>query len=134
LNPPSGHVVEVSVDRSSGEVKVHKIWSAIDCGTAVHPDAITAQMEGGAIMGLSAALKEKVVFAGGGVATNNYDDYPLLTMTEVPEIEVHIAPSGGKAGGVGEPPVVALCHRRCATPSSRPPGCASGSCRWTPGS
>ncbi|MGD8561278.1 MAG: xanthine dehydrogenase family protein molybdopterin-binding subunit [Desulfarculaceae bacterium] len=109
-----GHVVEASVDRSSGKVKVHKITGAIDCGTAVFPDAIVAQMEGAAVMGLSVAFNEKIVFADGGVATNNYDDYPLLTMTEVPEMEMHPAPSGGKAGGVGEPPVVtvppALCN------------------------
>ena len=108
-----GSVVEVSVDRSSGEVKVHKIWSAIDCGTVVHPNAVMAQLQGGAVMGLSAALKEKVVFANGGVATNNYDDYPLLTMTEVPQIEAILAPSGGKAGGVGEPPVVAVPPALC---------------------
>ena len=109
-----GHVVEVSVERSSGAVTIHRIIGAIDCGTAVFPDAIEAQMEGGAVMGLSAALKEMVAFADGGVATSNYDDYPLLTMSEVPPIEIHIAPSGGKAGGVGEPPVVtvppALCN------------------------
>ena len=75
---------------------------------AVFPNAIEAQMKGGIIMGLSAALKERVEFAGGGVKTANYDDYPLLTMTEVPEIEVHIAAGGGKAGGVGEPPVPAV--------------------------
>jgi isoquinoline 1-oxidoreductase beta subunit len=109
-----GHVVEASVDRSSGQVKVHKITGAIDCGTAVFPDGILAQMQGGAIMALSVALKEKMAFADGGVATNNFNDYPLLTMTEVPEVDMHIVPSGGKAGGVGEPPVVtvppALCN------------------------
>jgi isoquinoline 1-oxidoreductase beta subunit len=109
-----GHVVEVSVDRSSGKVRVHKITGAIDCGTAVFPDAIVAQMEGAAVMVLSVAFNEKIAFAGGGVATNNYDDYPLLTMTEVPEMEMHPAPGGGKVGGVGEPPVVtvppALCN------------------------
>ena len=103
-----GNVAEVSVDPKTGEVKVHKIVGIIDCGTAVFPNAIEAQMKGGIIMGLSAALKERVEFADGGVKTANYDDYPLLTMTEVPEIEVHIAASGGKAGGVGEPPVPAV--------------------------
>jgi isoquinoline 1-oxidoreductase beta subunit len=80
----------------------------IDCGTAVYPDAIQAQMQGGAVMALSAAFKERVVFDKGGVKTGNYDDYPLLTMTGVPPIEVHIAASGGKAGGVGEPPLVTV--------------------------
>jgi isoquinoline 1-oxidoreductase beta subunit len=59
-------------------------------------------------MALSTAFHEKVSFSNGGVNTANYDDYPLLTMTDVPEIETHIAPSGGKAGGIGEPVVPAV--------------------------
>ena len=73
-----GHVAEVSVDQATGQITVHKLVGAIDCGTAVYPDAIKAQMQGAAIMGLSAAFKERVVFAKGGVKTGNYDDYPLL--------------------------------------------------------
>lgn len=104
-----GHMAEVSVDPKTGAVTVHKIVGVIDCGTAVFPDAIKAQMEGGVVMGLSAALNERVIFADGGVQTANYDDYPLLGMTGLPEkMEMHIAPSGGKAGGVGEPPVVTV--------------------------
>jgi isoquinoline 1-oxidoreductase beta subunit len=76
---------------------------ALDCGTAVYPDAIRAQAEGGVIMGLSTAFHENVGFSGGGVRTANYDDYPVLTMSEVPEIEVHIAKNTLKAGGIGEP-------------------------------
>jgi len=101
----TGHAAEVSVDPKTGSIKVHKITGAIDCGAAVLPNAIEAQMQGGIIMGLSIALKERVRFADGGVRTANFDDYPLLTMAEVPKIEVHIAPDGGKTGGVGEPPV-----------------------------
>jgi isoquinoline 1-oxidoreductase beta subunit len=103
-----GHVAEVSVDRRTGKVKVHKLVGVIDCGTAVFTDAIMAQMEGGAVMALSAAFKERVEFADGGVKTANFDEYPLLTMAEVPEMEFHIAASGGKAGGIGEPPVVTV--------------------------
>jgi isoquinoline 1-oxidoreductase beta subunit len=98
----AGHVAEVSVDQKTGEVKIHKVVCAIDCGTAVYPDAVKAQMEGGVVMALSAALKERVVFVDGGVKTANYDDYPLLSMAEVPEIEVYIADSRHKVGGVGE--------------------------------
>ena len=65
--------------------------------------AIRAQVEGGVVMAMSTAFHEKVGFSKGGVETVNYDTYPLLTMTEVPEIEIHLAPSGGKAGGIGEP-------------------------------
>lgn len=103
-----GHVAEVSVDQNTGKVKIHRIVGVIDCGTAIYPDAIKAQMEGGVVMALSAAFKERVVFAEGGVQNSNYDDYPLLSMTEVPEMEFHIAASGGKACGVGEPPVVTV--------------------------
>jgi isoquinoline 1-oxidoreductase beta subunit len=98
----AGHVAEVSVDQATGAVKVHKLVCAVDCGPAVYPDAITAQMEGGAVMALSVAFHERIRFANGGVQTANFDDYPLLSMTEVPEIEVHIARSRHKIGGIGE--------------------------------
>jgi len=98
----AGHVAEVSVDQTTGKVKVHKVICAVDCGPAVYPDAITAQMEGGVVMALSVAFYERISFANGGVQTGNYDEYPLLTMTEVPEIEVHIAQSRHKIGGIGE--------------------------------
>ena len=98
----AAHMAEVSVAKN-GTVTVHKIVCAIDCGTAVYPDAIRAQAEGGAIMGMSTALHERVRFENGGVKTTNYDEYPVVTMSEVPEIEVHIAKNNLKAGGVGEP-------------------------------
>ncbi len=101
----AGHVAEVSVEKSNGLITVHRIICVLDCGPAVYPDAIRAQMEGGAIFGLSAALKERIRFAKGGVANANYDDYPILSMRETPEIEVHIVKSDEKIGGVGEPGV-----------------------------
>lgn len=98
----AAHMAEVSVDTERGIVKVHKLVCFIDCGPAVYPDAIAAQMEGGAVMALSLAFHEKVHFKGGGVGTANFDEYPILTMSEVPEIEVHIAESKHQIGGVGE--------------------------------
>jgi len=98
----AAHMAEVSVGKN-GSIRVHKMVCALDCGTAVYPDAIRAQAESGVIMGLSAAFYEQVSFSNGGVKTANYDDYPVLTMSEVPEIEVHIAKNNLKAGGVGEP-------------------------------
>jgi isoquinoline 1-oxidoreductase beta subunit len=62
-------------------------------------------MEGGAIFGLSATLKERIRFSNGGVATSNYDDYPILTMSETPDIEVHIVKGNDTLSGVGEPDV-----------------------------
>jgi isoquinoline 1-oxidoreductase beta subunit len=98
----AAHMAEVSVDQK-GKITVHKMVCAIDCGTAVYPGAIRAQAEAGVVMGLSVAFHEKVRFSKGGVKTANYDDYPVLTISEVPEIEVHIAKNNLKPGGVGEP-------------------------------
>ncbi len=101
FNSSIAHMAEVSVS-SKGLLTVHKIVCAIDCGEAIYPDQIKAQAEGGIIMGLSTAFYEKVSFADGGVKTSNYSDYPVLTMSEVPEIEVHIAKSKHSLGGIGE--------------------------------
>jgi isoquinoline 1-oxidoreductase beta subunit len=98
----AAHMAEVSVGKT-GNVTVHKMVCAIDCGTAVYPDAIRAQAEAGVVMGLSVAFYEKMRFENGGAKTANYDDYPVLTMSEIPEIEVHILNGNRKAGGVGEP-------------------------------
>lgn len=98
-------VADVSVDRKSGAIKVHKIVCAVDCGLVINTDTIKAQMMGGAIMGLSAALKEGISFGRGKALTENFDTYDLLRMSETPEIEVHIVKSDAKAGGIGEPGV-----------------------------
>ena len=98
----AAHMAEVSVDKQ-GRITVHKVVCALDCGTPVYPDQIRAQAEAGVVMGLSLALHEKMGFAKGGVSTLNYDGYPVLTMSEVPEIEVHLVDGTLKAGGVGEP-------------------------------
>ncbi len=98
----AAHMAEVSVE-TNGAVTVHKVVCALDCGTAVYPDAIRAQADGGVIMGMSTAFHERVRFENGGVKTANYGDYPLLSMSEVPEIEVHIAQNNLEPGGVGEP-------------------------------
>ena len=98
----AAHMAEVSVDQN-GSITVHRMVCAIDCGTPVFPDAIRAQAEAGVVMGLSVAFHEKVSFADGGVKTSNYSDYRVLSMSEIPEIEVHIARNNLKAGGIGEP-------------------------------
>ena len=98
-------VADVSVNEKDGKIKVHKITFAIDCGPYVNPDTIVAQAEGCAVMGCSTTLKEKIKFAGGGVKSANFNDYPLLKMSETPEVEVHIIKSTEKIGGIGEPPV-----------------------------
>jgi len=94
-------VAEISIE--GGAVRVHRVVCAVDCGQVVNPDTVTAQMEGGIVFGLTAALKGKITIAKGRVVQSGYLDYPLLTMREMPIIEVHILPSAMEPGGVGEP-------------------------------
>ena len=96
-------VAEISVDRNTGVIKIHRIVCAADCGPVVNPDTLEAQMSGAITMGWSAALQEKVEFANGGVQSSNYSDYHLLRMSEAPEVEVHMMESDAKIGGGGEP-------------------------------
>jgi isoquinoline 1-oxidoreductase beta subunit len=97
-------VAEVSVDKKEGTIKVHRVVCAVDCGPIVNPAIIEAQIRGAIIMGMSAALKEKIDFADGGPQTSNFDTYPLLRISEIPDnIEVHIIESTDSMGGIGEP-------------------------------
>jgi isoquinoline 1-oxidoreductase beta subunit len=97
-------VAEVSLT-AKGAVKVHRVVCAIDCGRIVNPDTIAAQMESGIVFGLSAALHGAITLEKGRVQQGNFDDYPLVTMKEMPAVEVHIIPSLEPPGGVGEPGV-----------------------------
>lgn len=97
-------VAEVSVAKD-GCVRVHRVVCAIDCGMTVNPDTVAAQMEGAVAFGLSAALHEAITIEHGRVAQKNFEDYPLLRLREMPEVEVHIMPSAEPPGGVGEPGV-----------------------------
>ena len=100
-------IAEVSVD-SGGEVTVHKVYCAIDCGDVVNPDIVRAQVEGAIIFGLTAALYGKITIADGRVQQSNFHDYPLLTMKDAPPIDTEIIISGARRSGVGEggvPPI-----------------------------
>ncbi|MBI5056108.1 MAG: xanthine dehydrogenase family protein molybdopterin-binding subunit [Nitrospirae bacterium] len=97
-------VAEVSVGKD-GEVKVHKVVCAVDCGKIVNPDTIEAQMESGIVFGLSAALFSEITFKKGRVIQGNFNNYKLMRMRNMPVVEVHIMPSQEKSGGVGEPGV-----------------------------
>jgi isoquinoline 1-oxidoreductase beta subunit len=97
-------IAEVSIgDR--GEPRVHKVWCAVDCGVAVNPDVIRAQMEGGIGFGLSAILFSEVAMKDGRPVPSNFNDYRALRINEMPEIEVTIIKSAEKPTGVGEPGV-----------------------------
>jgi isoquinoline 1-oxidoreductase beta subunit len=98
------HVAEVSVS-DAGQVRVHRVAAAIDCGPVVNPDTIRAQLEGGTAFGLTAALYGEISFEKGRVKQRNFHDYPVLRINEMPVVEAHIVPSVDKMGGVGEPGV-----------------------------
>jgi len=97
-------VAEVSVD-DAGRVTVDRIVCAVDCGTPINPDIITAQMEGGIGFGLGAALYGAITLKEGRVEQDNFNSYRVLRMNEMPKVEVHIVPSSEAPTGVGEPGV-----------------------------
>jgi isoquinoline 1-oxidoreductase beta subunit len=97
-------VAEVSVS-PSGAVRVHWVTCAIDCGLAINPDGVKAQMESAIVFGLSAALKGNITIDNGRVQQSNFSDYPVLRMNEMPSIDVHVMPSHESPGGCGEPGV-----------------------------
>jgi isoquinoline 1-oxidoreductase beta subunit len=82
---------------------VHRVSCAVDCGLAVNPDQVVAQMQSGIIYGLSAALTGEITIRDGAPVQGNFDTYTVLRMTESPAIDVRIVPSDGPIGGVGEP-------------------------------
>ncbi|MBD5803508.1 Isoquinoline 1-oxidoreductase subunit beta [Azoarcus sp. Aa7] len=104
FNTYVAQVVEVTVAPDGG-FTVDRVVCAVDCGIAVNPDVIRAQMEGGIGFGLSAALSGAITLKDGVVEQSNFHDYPILRIDQMPRIEVHIVPSAAKPTGVGEPGV-----------------------------
>jgi isoquinoline 1-oxidoreductase beta subunit len=119
---PDGHALGVAVHESFGSyvaqvaevsqenlaIRVHRVVCAVDCGIAVNPKGIAAQMESGITFGLGFTLHSKLTFKNGQVEQSNYHDYQVLRLNEMPVVEVHIVPSSDKPGGIGEvgvPPV-----------------------------
>ncbi|MBB3238708.1 isoquinoline 1-oxidoreductase beta subunit [Pseudomonas sp. Tn43] len=119
---PDGHALGVAVHESFGSyvaqvaevsqenlaIRVHRVVCAVDCGIAVNPQGIAAQMESGITFGLGFTLHSKLTFKHGQVEQSNYHDYQVLRLNEMPVVEVHIVPSSDKPGGIGEvgvPPV-----------------------------
>ncbi len=97
-------VAEVSIP-APGQVKVERVVCAVDCGTAINPDQVVAQMQGGIGFGLSSILGEAITLEGGEVQQANYDTYTPLRIEQMPEVEVHIVPSDAPPTGAGEPGV-----------------------------
>ncbi|WP_035721513.1 xanthine dehydrogenase family protein molybdopterin-binding subunit [Bradyrhizobium sp. ARR65] len=99
-------VVEAEVDEQ-GEVHLRRVTSAVDTGIAVNPDTVKAQIEGGLIFGLTAALYGEVTIDKGRVQQSNFNDYRMLRINQAPKIEVHVVKSGEPPGGIGEAGVTA---------------------------
>jgi isoquinoline 1-oxidoreductase beta subunit len=104
FNSVVAQVAEVSL-RPDGLPKVERVVCAVDCGTAINPDVVRAQMEGGIGYGLAAALWSEVTLDRGRVQERNFDSYRPLRIADMPAVEVHIVPSGAAPTGVGEPGV-----------------------------
>ncbi|HEV8584440.1 MAG TPA: molybdopterin cofactor-binding domain-containing protein [Methylomirabilota bacterium] len=95
-------VAEVSVNRQTGKISVHKLWSAVDPGIAILPDNVVAQIEGAAVFGVSSVLGERITVKDGQVQQSNFHDYTLLRMADCPEIQVEVMATDNAPGGIGE--------------------------------
>lgn len=104
----SAGVAEVSFDAKTGKIKVHNYWIAVDPGTVIQPDHVIAQTESAVIYGLSAALIEEFAVKGGAVQATNFDSYPVMRMSDVPEIHVKIVTTDNPPSGMGEIGVVTV--------------------------
>ena len=94
-------VAEVSLDGS--EPRVHRVWCAVDAGIVINPDTIVAQMQGGIVYGLTAALYGEITFADGEPQQSNFPDYEMIRLSTMPTIETEIIASTEAPGGAGEP-------------------------------
>jgi len=105
-------VAEVSVG-ADGAVHVHRVVCAVDCGPAVNVGQIEAQIQGGIVYGLTAALYGEITIERGRVKQGNFTDYPMMHIHEMPVVEVHVVPSTEKQGGIGEPSVGPIAPAVC---------------------
>jgi isoquinoline 1-oxidoreductase beta subunit len=95
-------VAEVSVDRKSGAIKVHRFWCAIDAGVAVHPDNVIAQTESSIVYGLGLALTERITMEDGMVKQSNFYDYHVPRMKDLPELEIRLIQTRNHPTGAGQ--------------------------------
>jgi isoquinoline 1-oxidoreductase subunit beta len=95
-------IAEVSVDRGSGQIKVHEFWCTIDCGVAVQPDNVVAQTESSIVYGLGMSLIERINIKDGVVQESNFYDYPVPRMNEVPLMHIEVIPTDNHPTGVGQ--------------------------------
>jgi isoquinoline 1-oxidoreductase subunit beta len=100
-------IADVAVS-DEGDVRVTRVVIAADCGRVVNPDTLAAQIQGGAVFGISSVLYNQITFAAGRVEQSNFNNYRVVRMDEMPAIEVHLVPSTEDAGGIGEPGTVVV--------------------------
>jgi isoquinoline 1-oxidoreductase beta subunit len=114
----------VEVELKGQEVRIVQIWAAIDCGTAINPKGVEAQMESAIVFGLSALFWGQVDFEDGAAQQTNFHDYRVLTLKEMPPVHTYLVDTGGALGGAGEPGLVplsaAICNAIVAAGGKRP--------------
>jgi isoquinoline 1-oxidoreductase beta subunit len=98
----AGTVAEISLDRASGKIRVHDLWCAVDVGLPVQPSNIVAQIEGSLLFGLGSTVKERMTVRNGAVEQQNFNDYEILRLSEVPQMHVEVIRSGDIPLPVGE--------------------------------
>lgn len=101
-NTPVAGVAEVSVNRERGTIRVHRFWNAVNPGIVVNPDIVVSQSESNVVWGVSQALKERISFKDGRIVQSNFDDYPVLRLSETPEIFTEVITTGDRPTGIGE--------------------------------
>jgi isoquinoline 1-oxidoreductase beta subunit len=104
FNTYIAHIVDVTID-ADDHLKVDRVVCAVDCGVAVNPDVIRAQIEGSVGFALTAALTGEITLENGAVKQGNFDTYPALRINDMPKVEVYITPSAENPTGIGEPGV-----------------------------
>ena len=102
FNTTVGQVVKVS-RKADGKVSIDKVWAVVDCGWYVNPDIIHAQVEGSILMALGAATSHQITFKDGLVEQQNFYNYIMPRINDMPKVEVHVMDNDANAGGVGEP-------------------------------
>jgi isoquinoline 1-oxidoreductase beta subunit len=97
-----GGIAEISVDRASGEIKVHDFWCTMDCGIPVQPDNVVAQTESSIVYGLGMALTERISIKDGAVEQSNFHDYQVMRMRDLPQMHIEIIATDNPPTGAGQ--------------------------------
>lgn len=97
-----GGIADISVDRASGQIKVHNFWCAMDCGIPVQPDNVVAQTESSIVYGLGMALTERITVKDGAIEQSNFYDYQVMRMRDIPQMHIEIIPTNNPPTGAGQ--------------------------------